>query len=139
MISNSMLHYIARLTCHASCDSLVRSITDWIILGCYTSFHKSQWCSIYHSIFKTIDGPQWYVDVTVLPIISHDFSFMTESSHCLLNIHSTHDNNIGFTMLCIHRQRTMTTGKNLHQHRADSNWMCPTQPASTSYAKPPTL
>ena len=34
MISDSMFHYIAKLASHASRDSLVHAIVNWIALGC---------------------------------------------------------------------------------------------------------
>jgi hypothetical protein len=40
MISDSMFHYIANLASRTSEDSLVRTVTDWIALGCYTGFRK---------------------------------------------------------------------------------------------------
>ena len=38
MISDSMFHYIAKLAAHASEDSLIHTIVDWIALRCYTGF-----------------------------------------------------------------------------------------------------
>ncbi len=42
MISDGMFHFIARLTKHSSQDSFVRAVTDWIILGAYKGFRKSE-------------------------------------------------------------------------------------------------
>ncbi len=42
MISDGMFHFIARLAKCSSQDSFVRTITDWIILGAYTGFLKSE-------------------------------------------------------------------------------------------------
>jgi hypothetical protein len=59
LISDSMFHYIAKLASRASEDSLVRAVTDWIALGCYTRFQKSEWCSDNHELYTTIDNPNW--------------------------------------------------------------------------------
>ena len=56
MISDSMFHYLANLASCASEDSLVCLITDWIALGCYTGFHKSEWCSDNHDVYV---GPRF--------------------------------------------------------------------------------
>ena len=42
MISDSMFHHIAALSQHASDDSFVQAIVNWITLGCYTGFRKSE-------------------------------------------------------------------------------------------------
>ena len=55
MISDSMLHYIAALSQQASKDSFVQAVVNWITLGCYTGFQKSEWCSDHHDSFATID------------------------------------------------------------------------------------
>ena len=62
MISDSMFHYIANLASCASEDSLVCAVTDWIALGCYTGFQKSEWCSDNHELYATIDDPTGATD-----------------------------------------------------------------------------
>jgi hypothetical protein len=97
MISNSMFHYLAS---HASKDSLVRTITDWIALGCYTGFCKSEWCA-------TIDDHNWGDWPNALPIIPEDFSFTSVSGRCIHNVDTTPNEDITFTTLCF-RKQTMT-------------------------------
>jgi hypothetical protein len=75
MISDSMFHHIANLASCTSEDSLVRPITDWIMLGCYTGFRKSEWCSDDHDNFTTISDPNWGDRPNALPVITEDFSF----------------------------------------------------------------
>jgi hypothetical protein len=70
MISDSLFHYITTLASRASEDSLVRAVTDWIVLGCYTSFRKSEWCSDNHNLYATIDDPNWGDRPNALPIIA---------------------------------------------------------------------
>jgi len=79
MISNSMFHYIATLYKRSSNDSFVNAAVDWITLGCYTGFCKSEWCSDNPDSFTTIDDPNWGSRPTALPIIASDFAFTTES------------------------------------------------------------
>jgi hypothetical protein len=59
MISDSMFHYIANLASRASEDSLVCAVTDWIALGCYTGFQKSEWCSNSLEPYATINDLNW--------------------------------------------------------------------------------
>ena len=42
MIFNGMFHFIVQLEKCSSQDSLVHAVTDWIILGAYTGFQKSE-------------------------------------------------------------------------------------------------
>ena len=58
MFSDGMFHLIAQLTKCASQDSFVQAITDWIILGSYTGFQKSEWCSNHPEDIATITDPQ---------------------------------------------------------------------------------
>lgn len=74
-----MFHYIANLASHTSEDSLVHIITDWIALGCYTRFWKSEGCSDHHDSFAMINDPSCGDCLTVLTIIASNFSFATES------------------------------------------------------------
>jgi hypothetical protein len=74
MISDSMFHYITKLASRVSEDSLVHAITDWIALGCYTSFRKSEWCSDNHDLHTTINDPNRGDRPNALPIFTEDFS-----------------------------------------------------------------
>jgi hypothetical protein len=75
MISDSMFHYIADLSSCASEDSLIHAISDWIVLGSYTDFRKSEWCSNHSDSFAWIDDPNWGNRPTALPVIVDDFTF----------------------------------------------------------------
>jgi hypothetical protein len=128
MISDSMFHYIAKLATHASKNSLVCEITDWIALGCYTSFRKSEWCSDNHNSFATINDPNWGDRPDALPIITEDFSFASVSVRCVHDVHTTPDDDITFTTLCFRKQKNNDNGQTLtYRHHSDSHWMCPTQ------------
>ena len=128
MISDGMFHFIARLTKRASQDSFVRAVTDWIILGAYTGFRKSEWCNDHPVDFETITDPQWGTRATSLAIIAEDFSFATCTGARLDDIHNITDSNITFTTLCIRKQKNNDNGQLLtYQRRPTSTWMCPTQ------------
>jgi hypothetical protein len=75
MISDSIFHSIANLASRASKVSLVHMVTDWIALGCYTGFRKSEWCSDNCDFYATINDPNWGNQPNELPIITEDFSF----------------------------------------------------------------
>ncbi len=100
MISNSMFHVMTRLANHTSQDSFVQAITDWIILGFYTGFHKSEWCNDHPNDFAKITDPQWCMHATTLAGIAEDFSFATATGSCPSEIHQTADIHITFTTLC---------------------------------------
>jgi hypothetical protein len=128
MISDSMFHYIANLTSCASADLLVRAITDWIALGCYTGFRKSEWCSDNHDRYATINDPNWGNRPTALPIIAEDFSFGMATGRRVHDTDMTPNNAITFATLCFRKQKSNDNGQSItYRHRSDSHWMCPTQ------------
>jgi hypothetical protein len=96
MISDIIFHYIANLASCASEDSLLRAITDWIALGCYTSFCKSMQCSDNHKSFATIDDPNWGDLPNVLPIITEDFIFSSATGHWVHDVNATPNDAITF-------------------------------------------
>ena len=112
MISNSLFHYIAKLTARTSKDSIICAIVNWIALGCYTGFQKLEWCSNHHDSFTTIGDPNWGHCLTALPIIAHNFSFATESNDL-----SSSPDCITFTTLCFCKQKNNDNGQTLmHCH-----------------------
>jgi ABC-type transport system substrate-binding protein len=128
MITDSMFHYIAKLASRSAKDSLTRAMVDWIVLGCYTGFRKSEWCSDHHDSFDTVDDPNWGDRPTSLPVITNDFSFATESGRRIPDLASSPDRSITFTTLCFRKQKNNDNGQTLtYHHRPDSGWMCPTQ------------
>ena len=128
MISDSMFNYIANLASRASPDSLVRSITDWIALGCYTGFRKSEWCNNHHESFDTINDPNWGDRPSALPVIVEDFSFSTATGRRVHNVAAAPNNDITFTTLCFRKQKNNDNGQTLtYRRRTDSSWLCPTQ------------
>jgi hypothetical protein len=128
MISDSMFHYIASLTLRASEDLLVHTITDWIALGCYTGFRKSEWCSNNHNCFTTINDPNWGDRPNALPIIAEDFSFTSTTGQRVHDVDTIPNNAITFTSLCSCKQKNNDNGQSLtYQNRLDSHWMCPMQ------------
>jgi hypothetical protein len=128
MISSSLFHYIANLASRASKDLLVCAITDWIVLGWYTSFCKSEWCSGNQDSFATIDDPNWGDQPNALPIITEDFSFSSATGRRVHDITATPNNDITFTSLCFRKQKNNDNGETLtYQSRSGSHWMCPTQ------------
>ena len=128
MISDSMFHYIVNLASRASTDSLVSAITDWIVLGCYTGFRKSEWCCDHHELYPTIDDPNWGDRPNALPTIADDFSFTTATGRRIHDVDATPDTDITFTTLCFRKQKNNDNGQTLtYRRRADSHWLCPTQ------------
>ncbi len=108
--------------------ALVCAVTDWIILGCYTGFQKSEWCSDNHDLYTTINDPNWGDQPNVLPTILEDFSFPTATGCCIHDVKATSDEDITFTTLCFHKQKINDNGQTLtYRRRADSHWLCPTQ------------
>ena len=108
ILSNGMFHFIAWLVKCSSQDSFVHPITDWIILGAYTGFQKSEWCNDHTENFKRIIDPQWGSHAAALAVISEDFSFATATSLSLHDIYLIANNDITSITLCIWKQKTMT-------------------------------
>ena len=128
MISDGMFHFVARLAKHLSQDSFIHAITDWIILGAYTGFQKSEWCNNYPVDFERITNPQWGTCATSLAIIADKFRFTTATGSCFDNIRHIADTDIVFTIVCICKQKNNDNGQQLtYQRRSGSTWMCPTQ------------
>jgi len=128
MISDSMFGYIARLTSRASEDSLVKAIGDWIALGCYTGFRKSEWCSDHHDSFVTIEDPNWGDRPSTLSVITDDFSFSTVTGRRIHDISTVDDCDAVFTSLCFRKQKNNDNGQTLtYRRRPDPHWPCPTQ------------
>ncbi len=128
MISDSMFHYITSLASRASEDSLVHTITNWIALGCYTGFRKSEWCSDYHDSFATIDNPNWGDQPAALPVIASNFTFTTKSRRCVKDLVTSTDNTIVFVLLCFCKQKNNNNGQSLtYSHQRNTTWLCPTQ------------
>jgi hypothetical protein len=113
MISDSMFHYIANLASRTSEDSLVCAVTDWIVLGCYTGFRKSELCCDNHDLFATIDEPNWGDRPNVLPVIAEDFSFASATGRRIHDVHAMPDDGITFTTLCFCKQKNNDNGQTL--------------------------
>jgi hypothetical protein len=128
MISDSMFHYIANLASHTSEDSLVRAITDWIVLGRHTGFQKSEWCSDNHHLYATINDPNWGNRPNALPTIVEDFSFASATGRRIHDVHAMPNDDVTFTTLCFCKQKNNDNGQTLtYRRRTDSHWLCPTQ------------
>ena len=113
MISDSMFHYITDLAPRASVDSLVRAISDWIVLKSYTGFRKSEWCSDHHDTFATIADPNWGDRPTALPVIIKDFTFSSATGCRTHDSTVVADTNIAFTTLCFCKQKNNDNGQTL--------------------------
>ena len=113
MISNGMFHFMARLARRSSQDSFVHAITDWIILGAYTGFRKSEWCNDHPEMFEKITDPQWGSRTAALAVIAEDFSFATATGSRFYDIHLIANNDITFTTLRICKQKNMATVNDL--------------------------
>ena len=72
MIINSMLHHIEMLYKHTPKDAFIHSVMYWIILGCYTDFSKSEWCSDHHETFDTAGDLTWGDHPMSLPVIADE-------------------------------------------------------------------
>jgi hypothetical protein len=128
MISDSIFHYIADLASSASEDSLVHTISDWIILGSYTGFRKSEWCSDHHDSFTTINDPNWGDRQTALPVIVEDFTFSSSTGCQVYDLSTVTDTDVAFMNLCFCKQKNSDNGQTLtYRRRSGNNWMCPTQ------------
>ena len=113
MISDGMFHFIAQLAKHLSKDSFVCAVTDWIILGAYIGFRKSEWCHNHPVDFKKVTDPQWGTCATSLPIIVDDFCFATATGSCFHDIQHIVNTDIIFTTLCICKQKNNDNGQRL--------------------------
>jgi hypothetical protein len=64
--------------------------------------------------FDIIDDSNWGDHPTSLPFITNDFGFSTTTGWGIHDLTVSLDDSIAFTMLCICKQKAMTTDKHSH-------------------------
>ena len=102
MIHNPMMLKIIRRSQTAAPDSHTAAICDWVFLGCYNGFRKSEWCNNHHTNYSWIEDPLWF-GPDVLSFIAEDFSFFT-SAGVRLSLSATLSlNQVGYSTI-LHRQ-----------------------------------
>ena len=103
LIFDGIFHFITHLDHRALHDTFIQSDTNWIILGSYTRFWKSEWCANHPVQFDTITDQKWGNHNATFAIIANDFSYALATGSHILDILSSADQDIVFTTLCIRK------------------------------------
>ena len=116
MIHDPMMTEIISRSQAAPDNSLTAALCDWIFLGRYNGFRKSEWCNDHHTKFARIEDPLWSGPDAVAFILE-DFSFLTPSGAQLSNIPDLTYDQVGYCSILHRRQKnndnfqTITYGK----------------------------
>jgi DNA-dependent RNA polymerase auxiliary subunit epsilon len=82
MIHDSMYHHMISLKnkfCKSHPDCLVVALCDWMFLGRYVGFRKSEWCNDHKTSYAKIDDPEWGTRPNPLSLIKEDIQFFSSS------------------------------------------------------------
>ena len=80
MISDGMMYWLQRQAERADSDSKLAAIVDWIILGRYTGFRRSEWCQTSQSKYERIKS---WPGRPSLAFIRQDFTFLGKNEELL--------------------------------------------------------
>jgi len=90
MISDSMMTWLLFSSKKSSLDSAVSAMVDWIILGRYTGYRKSEWCQSSQTSFETVD--EWPGKPPRAMMLG-DFTFLDKNERRIsFNKKCLHDN-----------------------------------------------
>jgi len=116
MIHDPMITEIITRTQTAPADSLTAAMGDWIFLGRYNGFRKSEWCNDHHTKFARIEDPLW-TGPDAVSFLLEDFSFFSPSGIKLTNVPTLTIDQVGYSAILHRRQKnndnfqTITYGK----------------------------
>ena len=116
MIHDPMMIEIIRHSRSDAPDSHTAALCDWIFLGRYNGFHKSEWCNNHHTTYSRIEDPLWSGPDAV-SFIAEDFAFFTFAGIKLSNIAVLSIGKVGYSTILHRRQKnnnnfqTITYGK----------------------------
>ena len=80
MITDEMMHFLRDRAKSASIDSLPRALFDWIVLGRYTGYRRSEWCQTTKTLYeRLVDWP----GEPAKAFIKEDFLFLTKAKRRL--------------------------------------------------------
>ena len=81
MITDEMMHFLRDQAKSASIDSLPRALFDWMVLGRYAGYRRSEWCQTTKTTYeRLVDWP----GKPAKAFIKEDFIFLTKTKRRLL-------------------------------------------------------
>ena len=80
MITDEMMHYMRKQIKDQPPDGLTKALFDWIVLGRYTGFRRSEWCQTTKTKYETLD--EW-PGQPAKAFIKTDFVFLTRTKRRL--------------------------------------------------------
>lgn len=137
MITDDMMHWLIKYAASSHIDGNVAAIVDWIILGRFTGFRKSEWCQSSLTSYDLI--PDWPVQAPMAMILS-DFTFFDQNERRLsIPANATFDNMIQITRFIRIRWRHQKNGDNgeeiTFQYEPDNQKVCPVRAALRIYLR----
>jgi len=125
MIHDPMMSEIISRSTQTSPDSLQTALCDWIFLGGYNGFRKSEWCNDHHTKYACIEDPLWSGPDAV-SFILEDFSFFSPLGVQLSDIPTLTLDRVGYSTLLHRRQKNNDNYQAITYGKCTSNpVLCP--------------
>jgi hypothetical protein len=125
MIHDPMMAEIISRSTSSSPDSLQTALCDWIFLGRYNGFRKSEWCNDHRTKYARIEDPLWSGPDAV-SFILEDFSFFSPTGVQLSDIPSLTLDQVGYSKLLHRRQKNNDNFQAITYGKCTSNpVLCP--------------
>ena len=106
MITDGMMHWLVKTSQTLSEDCELTAILDWVILGRYTGFRKSEWCQSSLSKFAVIED---WPGRPPLAFILSDFRYLGRNEDCLP--HDAPPDDIWYVEILWRKQKMEKTAK----------------------------
>lgn len=121
-------------------DCLVVALCEWMFLGRYVGFRKSEWTHKHKTNFEKIDDPEWGDRPAALGLILEDITFYSASGR---PVHVTKDmwhtrslpTNFEYLKLRIRKQKNNDNYQILTYHRVRNSYLCPVRAAFMIYCR----
>ncbi|EJK69324.1 hypothetical protein THAOC_09426, partial [Thalassiosira oceanica] len=97
MITDEMMHFLYRQAATAHRDSLPKALFDWILLGRYTGFRRSEWCQTRMFSYQRLDD--WPGRQPAEAFIKADFVFLDKRKRRLTTSETRNRNGVRYVKI----------------------------------------
>ncbi len=118
MITDSMMLFLHKQMTTEPLDSATSAIIDWLILGRYTGFRKSEWCQSNQQKYETVDS---WMGNPALAFIFSDFEFKTKDENVTNLNPSTDIDLIEHVVIQWRHQKNNDNGQKITYSRASND------------------
>ena len=109
MISDAMMHWLKKHPKHGQ-DSALSAIVDWLVLGRYTGFRKSEWCNTSQSTYDKIEN---WPGQPALAFVSSDFTFLDKYERTFPVTQTTNPADIHYVKIRWRKQKNGDNGDDI--------------------------